>query len=171
MENDTTVNTATTTTHDPTIETTPLGAAKVKKGRKWLWGAGIGLLAAFALLAAVLGATSHSSASGSSNSSSTPTAPPANPATTLDNTLAPWAQYIANNENTGGITMWMSTVGEQSPVEQLPMSAAEVFWQEEFQVGANQASMDMYNNLMNASTQFVQQNPNFDPSTIPSPPS
>jgi multidrug efflux pump subunit AcrB len=136
--------------------------------------AGVSLLIVGGVVAGAVG--SKSSTTNTANSASAGASwnvPAGADVPSLDNALAPWTQYIANNESSG-MQDWAAAVGTGSPVYQLPINAAQVFWQERYSVGTAQASNDAYASLKTSLQQFllneVPNGPYFNASTIPAPP-
>jgi hypothetical protein len=82
--------------------------------------------------------------------------------------LAPWVYYATQNPEAGTL----ATAGVQESVSQIPVIATEVYFKEyPANAGIIKATTDEFNTLTNECEHFAQRNPNFDFSTIPTPPS
>ena len=103
----------------------------------------------------------------------TTTAPTLDPAsqTNLDcqQALDPWTQWLANTQFADSL-QWISAVGQQSPLINIPEDGARVFIQETVQVGVTQATSDAYAKVRDECNTFAQAHPGYDFSTVPAAP-
>lgn len=122
-----------------------------------------------AVVAAVAGCGSASKSS-SPTTTTAPLDPVASANLNCQQTLDPWTQYLANTQFQG-VMQWISAVGQQSPLLNIPEDGARLFIQETVQVGVKQATDDAYSKVRDECNTFAQSNLHYDFSSVPSAPS